>query len=496
VMMLTHRKELIAQNYEKLLTVWPEAPAGIYSAGLGEKNHFLPITFAGIASVANKAHLFGKVDIAIVDEAHLISPNDETTYRKFLNELLKVNPYLKVIGLTATPWRIGQGKLTDEGGLFTDICYDNTSMEKFNALIADGYLAKLIPKRTHLKIDTDALHMRGGDFIQSEVIATFDKDEITEAALKETLTVAHDRNHGMIFGAGIDHCLHIEKMLKAMGQTCGVVHSKQKADLNDHIIKEFKNGNIRFLINNDKLTTGFDAPCVDLIVILRATASIVLWVQVLGRATRPVYAEGFNLETKEGRLAAIEAGPKADGALILDFAGNTQRLGCINDPVLPKKKGKGGGDAPVKECPDCMTLNHPSVRFCIDCGYEFSFEVKITQTASTNELIKESVIPVIEPFPVVSMSYQNNQRRGKRPSLKVTYQSTLRAFSEYLCLEHEIPGVRHKAGKTWSELGGKFPAPATVVEALTRTGELRPPHTIRVWLNKEWPEITSKEFHA
>jgi len=56
--------------------------------------------------------------------------------------------------------------------------------------------------------------------------------------------------------------------------------------------------------------------------------------------------------------------------------------------------------------------------------------------------------------------------------------------------------VRHKAGKTWSELGGKFPAPATVVEASTRTGELIPPHTIRVWLNKEWPEITSKEFHA
>lgn len=495
VLNLTHRKELIDQNFEKLLTMWPTAPAGIYSAGLGKKESHLPITFAGIGSVANKHHLFGKIDLVLIDECHLVSPDETTTYRKFINSLTQVNPYLKTIGFSATPWRIGQGKLTDEGGLFTDICYDITTLEEFNNLLEEGYLAQLVPHRTNLKLDTDSLHKRGGDFIQSETEALFDRDEITIAALQETLDAGHDRNHGMIFGSGINHCLSIERILKQMGQSCAVVHSKQDDKLNDFYIAEFKAGRIRFLINNDKLTTGFDYPGIDLIVMLRATASIVLWIQMLGRGARPLYAPGYDLETKEGRLAAMEASEKQD-CLVMDFANNTKRLGPINDPVLPKKKGKGGGECPVKECPDCQTLNHPSVRFCINkkCNHEFIFQIKITETAANLELIKQTALPIIEPIPVRSMAFQTNIRRGKRPSLKISYQSNLQSFSEVFALEHDVPSVRVKAGRMWTDQGGKFPPPASVTEALTRTHELRTPHTIRVWLNAQYPTIMSKEF--
>lgn len=492
---LTHRKELIEQNYEKVLKMWPLAPAGIYSAGLNKREYQLPITFAGIGSVVGKAHLFGWIDLITIDECHLVSPNDETMYRVFINELKKINPNLKVIGLTATPWRIGQGKLTDEGGLFTDICFDLTSMEAFNWLLAEGYLAQLVPHRTNLKIDTDSLHKRGGDFIQSEAEMLFDRDEITEAALKETLDAAHDRNHGMVFGSGIKHCLSIERILKQMGQSCAVVHSKQKSKINDQHIADFKAGKIRFLINNDKLTTGFDYPGIDLIVMLRATASIVLWIQMLGRGARPLYADGFDLETKEGRLAAMEASEKQD-CLVMDFANNTKRLGAINDPVIPKKKGKGGGECPVKECPECQTLNHPSVRFCVNrkCNYEFTFEIKITDTAANLELIKQSAIPIIELIPVRSMTFQKNARRNKQPSLRISYQSNLQSFDEYLPLQHDSLNVRHKAGESWMKQGGNFPPPASVDEALTRTHELRTPHTIHVWLNTQYPTITAKHF--
>lgn len=493
VLMLTHRKELIAQNYEKLITVWPTAPAGIYSAGLGKREAMNPITFAGIASVSGKHALFGRIDIILIDECQLVSVDAETMYRAFINELKAVNPYLKVIGFTATPWRIGQGKLTDEGGLFTDIAIDYSSLDKFNWLISEGYLSPLIPNRTTLNIDTENLHIRGGEFITSEVQKAVDKNEITIAALKETLEVASERKCGMIFGAGIEHCEHIEAALKAMGQSCCVVHSKQDNKINDQYIADFKAGKIRWLINNDKLTTGFDCPQVDVIVVLRPTASIVLWVQMLGRGCRVVYAPGFDLETKEGRLSAIAAGPKQN-CLVLDFANNTRRLGPINDPVIPRKRGKGGGTAPIKECMYCPTINHASARFCIACGEEFLFQTKIVEQSSAEELIKGE-IPIIETFNVSHVTYRINIGvRGKAPTLLVSYHCGYSLYKEYICLEHEKPAVKAKARSWWRESGGQVPEPATIEEAVLRKGELSAPKSIRVWVNKQYPEILARFF--
>src|SRR3546814_4921930 len=135
IMVLTHVKELIQQNFEKLKQLWSFSPAGIYSAGLGQRNMAQPITFAGIASVARKWAAFGHIDLVIIDECHLMSPNDQTMYRTFIAGLLAINPYLRVIDFTATPWRMGhvqltapyedsKGNLTDP--LFTDMCLDIT----------------------------------------------------------------------------------------------------------------------------------------------------------------------------------------------------------------------------------------------------------------------------------------------------------------------------------------------------------------------------------
>lgn len=492
ILMLTHRKELIAQNYEKLVKLWSTAPAGIYSAGLNRRDYMLPIVFAGIGSVSGKHDLFGKVDLILIDECHLVSPDDETQYRQFINELRIVNPLLKVIGFTATPWRLGQGKLTDEGGLFTDICFDITTLEEFNKLIAEGYLCPIVPNRTHLTIDTEGLNIRGGEFVSSQVQKAVDKYEITVAALKETLEVAHDRNHAMIFAAGIEHCSHIVEILSAMGQSCAMVHSKQGDSENDEIISDFKKGKYRFLVNSDKLTTGFDYPDIDLIVMLRPTASIVLWVQMLGRGTRPVYAEGYDLNSIEGRLGAIAASKKQN-CLVLDFAGNTKRLGPINDPVIPRKRGKKGGEAPVKECNYCPTINHASARFCISCGGEFIFVTKIVEQASSEELIK-GAIPVIEDFTVTHVTYGINERFNKTPTLRVSYHCGFSLFKEAVCLQHDNEWVKGKAQSWWSASGGKLPFPNTIEDAVARVGELAPPKSIRVWTNKQYPEVMARFF--
>lgn len=486
VMKLTHVKELIAQNFDKLLKLWPTAPAGIYSAGLKRKESIYPITFGGVATVAKAtAELFGSTDLLLIDECHLLSPNDATMYQRVIQGLKGINPHLKVIGFTATPYRLGHGMLTDQGGLFTDICFDLTTLEAFNWLLEQGYLSRLVPKRTVAELDVSGVHMHGGEYKLNELQDAVDRDEVTYAAIQEMMAVGHERKHWLIFASGIEHAIHVTAMLDSMGISAVCVHSKMSDDLRDNNLRLFTQGKVQAMVNNGILTTGFDYPEIDLIGMLRPTQSPSLWVQMLGRGTRPVYASGFDLEIAEGRLAAIAAGPKPN-CLVLDFAGNTKRLGPINDPVLPRKKSKGGGTAPVKLCEACGTYNHASVRICSHCGSEFPKEVKIGHNASTEELIADSA-PKTEVFKVDRVVYHLHQKEGSPDSLKVSYFCGMRMFKEYVCLEHA--GYAGKRARDWWRQRALDEPPETIDEALKSLDVLRQPTHIRVWLKPKYDEI-------
>ena len=144
ILMLTHVKELIAQNAEKMRQHWPNAPMGIYSAGLNRKELGEPITFAGIQSVRTKAKQIGHVDLVIIDEAHLVSHKDEGGYRTLLADLRAINGNLRIIGLTASPYRLGHGYITDKPAIF-DALIEPVSIEE---LIFKGYLSTLRSKLT------------------------------------------------------------------------------------------------------------------------------------------------------------------------------------------------------------------------------------------------------------------------------------------------------------------------------------------------------------
>jgi DNA repair protein RadD len=512
IIKLTHVKELIAQNHKTLLKIWPSAPAGIYSAGLGQKQTCFPITFAGIASIYKASGTFGRVDLVLIDEAHLLSTKQDTMYQQFLKELRDINPYLRVIGFTATHYRVGQGLLTEGGGVFNDLCFDLTTLESFNWLLDQGYLCPLIPKKTTNEYDLDKVRVQAGDYVQKDLEAAVDKDELTYATIQETLQLAQDRNHWLVFASGINHVLHVRDMLESCGVEATCVHSKMKDSERDKNIADFKAGKYKAMVNNGILTTGFDFPGIDLIVMLRPTQSPGLWVQMLGRGTRPVYEHGFDLDTMEGRLAAQAAGPKKN-CLVLDFAGNTRRLGPINDPVIPKRKGPGGGgSAPIKICEVCGVYNHASVRFCVMCGTEFLRHVKLTQGASTDDLIKSNV-PKIETFRVDKVIYHEHKKEGRPPSIRVSYYCGLRMFEEWICLEHE--GFARKKARDWWRARSEPQAylrsnpndpkilamvqpylepPATTAEGLCRLKELKAPKSIQIWINKPHPEITAYDF--
>lgn len=473
VMKLTHVKELIEQNFEKLLAIWPTALAGVYSAGLGRKDTGHPILFGGVGTVARGTpEMFGRIDLLLIDECHLVSPKEMTMYQRVIKGLKEVNPYLKVIGFTATPYRLGHGMLTDKGGLFTDLCFDLTRMEAFNWMLQQGYLAPLVPRRTSMELDVSSVHIHGGEYKQNELQEAVDREEITYRAIQEALAYGGDRKHWLVFASGIEHAIHVAAMLETLGVSATCVHSKMPNNERDANILGFKSGKYRAMVNNGILTTGFDFPGIDLIVMLRPTQSPSLWVQMLGRGTRPC----------DGKT----------NCLVLDFAGNTKRLGPINDPVLPRRKGKGpAGQAPVKVCEVCGTYNHASVRFCVHCGAEFSRQVKIRDHAGTDELIKTEEVKT-EIFKVDRVIYAEHRKEGRPPTIQVSYFCGLRMFKEWVCLEHG--GYAGKKGRDWWRDRAQDEPPETVAEAMRGLDILRTPSHIRIWLKPKYDEVLAYDY--
>jgi len=493
MIMATHSKKLIRQNYDELLDLWPTAPAGIYSAGL-KLRQVQPITFCGIQSVAKRAEIFGKVDIVIIDECHLVSPHEATSYAVFIEGLRQRNPDVRIIGLSATPYRMGHGLLTDpkrdgSPALFTDICYDVTGRAAFNRLIAEGFIAPLVPRRTKTEIDLSGVHIQGGEFNQNELQAAVDKQEITYKAVQEIMEEGADRNHWLIFATGVEHSEHVASMLNAEGIPARAVHSKLSEELQSQYENEFKTGKIRALVNNNLYTTGFNFKPVDLIGMLRPTESTSLWVQMLGRGTRP-----YDFRTERDKELAALCPFVKENCLVLDFAGNTRRLGQINDPRLPRRKGKGGGEAPVKVCLCCNTYNHTSARFCTNCNTPFPpARVKIEQVASSEALIADDN-PVVEIFDVNQVEYARFLKKDMPPSIKVSYKCGFRVFSEWVCLEHL--GLPRKKARDWwrARAGLEVEPPATTEEAIKVIESLRTPSHIRVWVNLKYPRVMDADF--
>ncbi len=480
-LMGTHVQEIIQQNVNKLLDIWPAAPVGIYSAGLRRRDSALPIIYGGIASIYDKPHLFGHRDIFFIDEAHLLSPDDTTMYRSFIADLRKINPHMKVVGLTATPFRLGQGYITDtitdkQGKtiepIFTDICFDLTTMDAFARLIAEGYLLPVIAQRTRTELDVSSVGMNRGEFAAGALQNAVDQEDITVKILKEAVNTGYDRKSWMVPCSGVEHSEHVASMLNSFGISAAPVHSKLKdAGERDKRLAAFKRGEIRALVVYNVGIIGFDHPPVDYMPILRPTMSPALWVQLIGRGMRP--------------------SPGKTNLLVSDFACNTRRLGPINDPVIPRKKGEGTGDVPIRICESCGCYNHARARVCVSCRQEFTFQEKLISKPATDELLR-SDLPIVEYFDVNRVVYTGHQKAGSKPTVKVTYFCGMSMFNEWVCFEHD--GFAGKRARDWWKMRYNSEPPPTTADALRFVSYLRWPKRIRVWVNRLHPEILSCEF--
>lgn len=443
VLVLAHVKELLEQTAGTLQSM--ALDVGIYSAGLGRRDTDHPIIVAGIQSVYRRACDLGRFDLIMIDEAHLIPPDGEGMYRTFLADAQIINPHVRLIGLTATPYRMSTGMICSPENLLNHICYEVGVRE----LIAQGYLCPLVTKAGKDKADFDRLHIRGGEFIADEVEALMDDDLLVESACREIIELTQDRHSVLIFASGIQHALHIQQVIEEMGHECGFVCGNTLPNVRAEILKRFKEGSLKYLVNINVLTTGFDAPNIDCIALLRPTNSPGLYYQMVGR--------GFRQD------------PSKENCLVLDFGGNVVRHGPVDAIKVASRVSSGTGEAPAKECPDCHSVIAAGYATCPDCGYEFPApeRQKHDATADDTDILSGRIIDT--EYDVRDITYSVHSKRDAPPdapkTMRVDYHIGIwKKVSEFICFEHT--GFPLRKAKEWWRLRSLETVPETAERAV------------------------------
>lgn len=468
VLVITHVKELVEQDANKIIDLWPEAPMGIYSAGM-KRREIDRITVASIQSIYRRGEFFGAFDLIIVDEAHLIPQNQTGMYSSFLIESAKINTGTRLIGLTATPYRLQSGMLHEgEGAMFDGISYEASIAD----LINQGYLSRLTCKHG-ADVDLSGVGKTGGEFNLGDLGATMAAMELVNEHCDAIVERCQGRRAILVFAVTVAHAEAVRDALVARGIASGIVSGDMATKDRDAVIGAFKAGELRALVNCQVLTTGFDYPAIDAVVMLRPTLSPGLYVQMAGRGLR---------------LA-----PGKTDCFIVDFGGNVMRHGFI-DAVRPPRKGAGAGQAPIKRCPECSGLIPLGAKVCPQCEYVFPVPEaqRKSNAVAYDGPMMSTEMPVMR-MKVSKVGYARHVSKSGLPVLRVSYYAGLRKLDEYVCLEH-LGFARTKADHWWRRRNPGDVPPGSVEAALERTDTLKVPHYILVNYAQKYPEIVKYEF--
>jgi DNA repair protein RadD len=445
VLILAHVKELLEQTADKLRVVCPEVDFGIYSAGLKRRDTQHSVIVAGIQSVYKRACELDAFNLVMVDEAHLIPLEGDGMYRQFLADAKVINPELRIIGFTATPFRLKTGSICTPDGFLNHICYEVGVRE----LIRDGFLCPLISKAGKSKADTTGLHIRAGEFVADEVESLMDQESLVQSACIEIVEHTTGRNACLIFASGVKHGQHIVEILqREHGIDCGFVCGETPTAERDATLGRFKAGQLKYLCNVNVLTTGFDAPHIDCVALVRPTMSPGLYYQMVGR--------GFRLH------------PSKENCLVLDFGGNVLRHGPV-DEIKITTLDRGDGKAPAKECPECQAVIAAGFATCPQCGYVFPPPERKQHDAKASEAGILSGQVTTTKYRVEDTLYGVHIKRGASDdapkTLRVDYRVGWHDYkSEWVCFEHE--GYARQKAVAWWRRRSPDPVPESVERAI------------------------------
>lgn len=341
VLVLAHVKELVEQNHNKYQQYGLEA--GIYAAGLGRKESQDKVVFASIQSVARNLAAFTQgFSLLVIDECHRVPDAEDSSYRQVIHHLQQQNTQLKILGLTATPYRLGlgfiyqchsRGLIRSEEPRFFRFCIFELPIRH---LLERQYLtpAKLLDAPL-LSYDFSGLKPSSAGYFREEELAAVinSAKRVTPQIIAQVQHYAAQRQGVMIFAATTAHAKEIMQYLPA--DSAALILASTPAPVRAELLTAFKAKTLKYLVNVAVLTTGFDAPHVDLIAILRPTESVSLYQQIVGRGLR--------------------LSPGKSDCLVLDYAGNSYDIYATEIGTPPPHSS---ADLVTVPCPVCNFANN------------------------------------------------------------------------------------------------------------------------------------------
>lgn len=514
ILILVDREILVTQSRDKLLRVAPELKddIGICCSSVQNKKELEhKITIASRQTLINQLNYFQPVNIIILDEAHLarIPQEDDTEkdydqFQTIITKLKEYNPKTRLIGFSATPYRLSQGYIYSDKNTkgclpyFPELNYSIAISE----LMAQGFLSPLAAKTIisdQAKNEINSCKITAGEYNLSMLADIMSSGIHVNSAVEAWREHASDRKKTLCFCTTIEHCEIVAKAFKDAGIPAIAIHSKLEDDDLTEAMNSLEEGHYKIFCSVAKLTTGLDVPDIDCILALRPTKSTSLWIQIIGRGLR--------------------IAPGKTDCLCLDLSGCFNEHGTNLDKPrvfykLTKKNDSEKKEPEAKQCPSCSAILHPACRICPDCEYVFVFQTTIDQQPELRDVV---IGPDIRKFQVTNMTaVLNHSKKSDKDNIWVKlhfedpeadFRSRFKSVSMWLCFPNDgysgyavTKGREIMAQLSCGELpihndDGTTTWPESAQECLECALDMFvQPETVTVDMSGKWPELKSFSY--
>ena len=483
-LILTDREILVTQSRDKLASVAPELAEniGIVCASVtATKELDRRVTIASRQTLINNLDAFPPVQLVIVDECHLMAlptedDHEPDQFSAIINKLREYNPNMRLLGCTASPYRLNTGYIFGSenrpGSLpyFDQIDAQITTTE----LLAGGYIAPLVGRAeasADFASDLANVGTVAGEFNIGQLSSMMCKVTHVQSCVDAWKKYAIDRKKTLVFCCTIEHAEAVAAAFNEAGIKAAAIHSKL-SPLDEQIRRAaLEHGTMQVFTSVAKLTTGLDVVDLDAGILARPTKSTSLYQQCVGRFQR---------------LA-----PGKENALILDLVGATTDFGTDLDNlrVAVPRWAEGEGEPITKICPGenvdgtvCGKSVHAALRYCPHCGFAFPFEEAVEAELGELKKVKFNEKPKPEPYDVSSVDYEiHESKKSGKFLIKVTYRCGLNLFfNEWICLPDFYKGYAVAKAEAWWAERTDEDFPASVEEFIFLSGGLAAPLQVLV----------------
>jgi len=500
-LILVDREILVQQSADKLKSVAPELAnhIGIVCASVSSiKRLDARVTVASRQSLIKSMGEFAPVQLIICDEAHLMSiphigDEKKDQYGEIISILKKYNEHVRLVGCTASPYRLGKrggyiyGDMNspDATPYFDRVDSEITTRE----LLAGGFISPLVGMAaiddTYVE-DIANIAMVAGEYNMGQLSNMMCKGVHLQSAVDAWTRYAKDRKKTLVFCTNIEHAELMAQTFRDYGISSCAIHSKLPQVDQAARMAELVAGTRKVFASVAKLTTGFDVPDIDCCIMARPTKSTALYQQMIGRGQR---------------LA-----PGKENCMVIDLTGCTKEFGTDMDNLtVAIPRGGEGGEAPKKICPGnnadgsvCGQSIHASLRYCPYCQHEFPAPPEMEAALGAMKEVAFNKAPEPEIYNVTYVNYQVHlSKKSGKELIKVSYESgSYATFNEWVCLPDHYDGYAVNKAKDWWAERTDEPFPGTVEEFMFLRDELIEPIQVEAIEEGRFKRVTRCIFKS